>query len=125
MINFVLVGPVEPQCTLRKPWPARVPGELPYPPNWRRAVCVLKRVRGYSCERCGHARRLSVHHAGVPFAGGRAGSRHDKCDLRPENLLVVCEACHAQLERELELEEEERLAVHRRHVDGVGLVLLS
>ena len=37
---------------------------------------------------------LTVHHIGVPYPDGRPGDPHDKMDVRPENLVALCQRCH-------------------------------
>lgn len=80
-----------------------------YPPGWRKISRVIRRVAGNRCERCGVANGvplpsgragrvvLTVAHLGVPLATGtgwRPGDKHDKHDVRRENLQALCQACH-------------------------------
>lgn len=37
---------------------------------------------------------LTVAHLGVPHDDGRPGDKHDKLDIRPENLAALCQRCH-------------------------------
>lgn len=37
---------------------------------------------------------LTVHHIGIPKENGDSGSTHDKMDVRPENLISLCQRCH-------------------------------
>lgn len=48
---------------------------------------------------------LTIAHLGVPYPDGRPGNKHDKLDVRPENLLALCQRCHLR----------EDMDEHRRH----------
>lgn len=37
---------------------------------------------------------LTIAHLGAPHADGRPGDKHDKHDVRPENLAALCQRCH-------------------------------
>lgn len=37
---------------------------------------------------------LTVAHLGAPHDNGRPGDKHDKMDIRPENLAALCQRCH-------------------------------
>ena len=37
---------------------------------------------------------LTVHHKGIPHEDGAPGDRHDKMDVREENLAALCQRCH-------------------------------
>lgn len=86
-----------------------------YPPQWERISLAIRRAAGNRCEKCGIANGvplpsgrkhkdgspkkvvLTTAHLGVPFATGdgyRPGDKHDKFDIRRENLSALCQACH-------------------------------
>ncbi|MBV9690538.1 MAG: hypothetical protein JO202_12625 [Ktedonobacteraceae bacterium] len=77
-----------------------------YPSNWRKVSLTIRRVAGWRCEWCkiengaplpsGRAGKvvLTVAHLGTPYADGRPGNKHDKHDIRRENLAALCQACH-------------------------------
>lgn len=82
-----------------------------YPADW---PAISRRIRferaGGRCEWCGvenysaiPGRRgkivLTVAHLGVPHADGRPGNKHDKSDVRPENLAALCQRCHLNYDR--------------------------
>jgi len=69
-----------------------------YPTGWKRVSAVLRRAIG-RCELCGCKERLTVHHKGIPYPDGRPGDSRDKHDLRLENLQVLCEPCHIEVDR--------------------------
>lgn len=77
-----------------------------YPADW---ATISQRIRfgraGGRCERCGaqhgqpHPRTgsrvvLTTAHIGAPHADGRPGDKRDKMDVRDDNLLALCQACH-------------------------------
>lgn len=77
-----------------------------YPADWE---AISKRIRferaGGKCEWCGAANGqpnprtgskvvLTVAHLGTAHADGTPGDKHDKMDVRDENLAALCQACH-------------------------------
>lgn len=83
-----------------------------YPPNWKKVSLTIRRVAGWRCEWCAipngvplpSGRRgnvvLTVAHLGTPFPDGRPGDKHDKHDIRRENLAALCQACHLRYDLE-------------------------
>lgn len=77
-----------------------------YPPGWRKISRTIRRVAGNRCEWCGVENGaplpsgrngnvvLTVAHLGTPFANGVPGNKHDKRDVRRENLAALCQRCH-------------------------------
>ncbi len=77
-----------------------------YPHNWPKASRTIRRIAGDRCEWCGIANGaplpsgrkgrvvLTVAHLGTPYADGKPGNKHDKHDIRRENLAALCQACH-------------------------------
>lgn len=43
---------------------------------------------------------LTVAHLGTPHANGTPGDKHDKMDVREENLAALCQKCHLNYDRE-------------------------
>ncbi len=43
---------------------------------------------------------LTTAHLGVAKSDGSPGDKHDKLDVRPENLAALCQRCHLDLDRE-------------------------
>lgn len=43
---------------------------------------------------------LTVAHLGTPHPDGTPGDKHDKHDVRPENLAALCQKCHLDYDRE-------------------------
>lgn len=77
-----------------------------YPSNWPKVSRTIRRIAGQRCEWCSvengvplpSGRKgnvvLTVAHLGVPYADGRPGDKHDKHDIRRENLAALCQRCH-------------------------------
>lgn len=80
-----------------------------YPPGWSKISRTIRRIAGYRCEWCRipygvplpSGRKgnvvLSVTHLGAPRPTGdgwTSGDKHDKHDVRRENLACLCQACH-------------------------------
>lgn len=43
---------------------------------------------------------LTVAHLGIPHLDGRPGNKHDKMDVRSDNLAALCQKCHLNYDRE-------------------------
>lgn len=43
---------------------------------------------------------LTVAHLGTAHADGTPGNKHDKMDVRPENLAALCQRCHLNYDRD-------------------------
>lgn len=83
-----------------------------YPADWDAISRALRTDRaGNRCEWCGavngqpHPRTgsrvvLTVAHLGTVYADGTPGDKHDKADVRPENLAALCQACHLNYDRD-------------------------
>ena len=74
-----------------------------YPANWPRIRRAILRRAGNRCEWCHAANHdphpitgskvvLTIAHLGEPFACG--ADKHDKHDIRAENLAALCQKCH-------------------------------
>lgn len=97
MSNFILVETPEPE-PIAYPF-IRRENKSNYPRNWSRASWLVRKMSGFRCVWCGSAQDVRTHHMGVPYANGVPGNRHDKHDLRIENLYALCETCEARAER--------------------------
>lgn len=83
-----------------------------YPANWSKVSRTIQRIASNRCEWCGvdngslllSGRKgkviLTVAHLGTPYAGGEPGNKHDKHDIRRENLAALCQACHLRYDLE-------------------------
>jgi 5-methylcytosine-specific restriction endonuclease McrA len=77
-----------------------------YGSNWPKVSLTIRRIAGNRCEWCGVPNGvplpsgqagkviLTVAHLGAPYADGRPGDKHDKHDIRRENLAALCQRCH-------------------------------
>ena len=80
-----------------------------YPRSWEKVSLTIRRIAGWKCEWCGiengaplksgspYRVVLTVAHLGAPRPTGDGwtpGDRHDKHDIRRENLRCLCQACH-------------------------------
>lgn len=77
-----------------------------YPASWPKVSRTIRRIAGNRCEWCGIANGaplpsgrkgkviLTVAHLGMPYADGKPGDKSDKHDIRRENLVALCQACH-------------------------------
>lgn len=80
-----------------------------YPKAWKRVRSgIMRRARG-RCEWCGAENHLphpitgskvvlTTAHLGEPFATG--SDKHDKHDIRAENLAALCQRCHLNHDRD-------------------------
>jgi hypothetical protein len=87
-----------------------------YPTNWPKVSLLIRRIAGWCCEWCkipngvplpsGRAGKvvLTVAHLGTPYADGRLGNKHDKHDIRRENLAALCQACHLRYDLDEHME---------------------
>lgn len=57
---------------------------------------------------------LTVHHIGVPYPDGRPGNPHDKMDVRPENLIAVCQRCHLILDKEIHIANRKKTIARKK-----------
>ena len=81
-----------------------------YGSNWNKVSRTIRRIAMNRCEFCGahngsplpsgRAGRvvLTVAHIGTDYPSGKRGDKHDKHDVRRENLKAACQACHLALD---------------------------
>lgn len=90
-----------------------------YPADWKQISLRIRERDGWRCRFCGAENGkpnprtgskvvLTVAHLGVDYPDGRPGDKHDKMDVRDENLAALCQACH------LKLDIDEHMANARR-----------
>lgn len=95
-----------------------------YPANWPRVVAVIRRRSGNRCEWCDAANGehhpvtgsrvvLTTAHLGEPYATG--ADKHDKADIRAENLAHLCQRCHLNHDR-----DEHRANASRTRCEKLG-----
>lgn len=82
-----------------------------YPANWKEISLRIREREGWCCKWCGAANGephpetgskvvLTVAHLGVSHSDGRPGNKHDKFDVRDENLAALCQRCHLNYDRD-------------------------
>jgi len=111
-----------------------------YPPDWGDISKRIRERAGNVCEECGvpngsHVTRakgdrsqwtqveagkgtrivLTVHHIGVDHADGTPGDPRDKMDVRDENLIALCQACHLAADLDHHIAEARKTRARKRH----------
>lgn len=83
-----------------------------YPADWEAISLYIRFERAQGrCEWCqaengqphpdtGSRVVLTVAHLGTAHADGSPGDKHDKMDVRPENLAALCQRCHLNYDRD-------------------------
>lgn len=61
---------------------------------------------------------LTVAHLGVARPDGSPGDKHDKSDVRDENLAALCQACHLNYDRDDHLRNAAETRRRKRHEAG-------
>lgn len=101
-----------------------------YPSDWEQISLRIRGERaGWKCEWCGAANGephpdtgskvvLTVAHLGTPHADGRPGNKHDKLDVRPENLAALCQRCHLNYDRDEHVANAARTRRRKRAESG-------
>jgi hypothetical protein len=97
-----------------------------YPPEWPAVSRHIRCIRAANhCEWCGAINYqphpvtgskvvLTVAHLGVPYPDGSPGNKHNKCDLREENLAALCQRCHLNYDQEDHLAAAARTRERKR-----------
>ncbi len=81
-----------------------------YPANWKEISQRVRERGSRRCEFCGAAHGaphpetgstviLTTAHLGVAHPDGTPGNKHDKMDVRDENLAALCQRCHLRYDR--------------------------
>lgn len=65
---------------------------------------------------------LTVAHLGTAHSDGTPGDKHDKNDVRDENLAALCQACHLNYDRDEHMTNA--AATRRRRKIAAGQVEL-
>jgi hypothetical protein len=82
-----------------------------YPENWKKISLTIRSRENWQCKWCraengqphpvtGSKVVLTVAHLGTAPADGTPGDKHDKMDVRPENLAALCQRCHLNFDRD-------------------------
>lgn len=96
-----------------------------YPTNWKEISERIRFERAKNhCEWCGaenykpHPETgsrvvLTVAHLGTQHADGTPGDKHNKMDVRDENLAALCQRCHLNFDRDEHLFNARRTRADR------------
>ena len=82
-----------------------------YPKNWKSISLEIRDRENWQCKWCGAENGkpnpatgsivvLTTAHLGTVHADGTPGNKHDKMDVRPENLAALCQRCHLNFDRD-------------------------
>ena len=104
-----------------------------YPANWPAISLRIRTRAGWRCEWCGAENGkpnpatgsrvvLTVAHLGATRPDGSAGDKHDKMDVRDENLAALCQRCH--LRYDIQEHVENAAATRRRKREETGQLRL-
>jgi len=80
-----------------------------YPANWEEISRSIRERDAWRCAFCGASQGqphpltgsrvvLTVAHLGTDLPDGSSGDKHNKQDVRPENLAALCQRCHLRLD---------------------------
>lgn len=101
-----------------------------YPPDWKQISLRIRAERaGWQCEWCGAANGqphpdtgstviLTVAHLGTPHPDGTPGDKHDKLDVRDDNLAALCQRCHLNYDRDEHMANAAATRRRKRHDAG-------
>jgi 5-methylcytosine-specific restriction endonuclease McrA len=93
-----------------------------YPVDWKTISLRIRTRDGWRCKWCqadngkphpetGSRVVLTVAHLGAPLPDGTPGDKHNKLDVRDENLAALCQRCHLRFDAD---EHRENAAKTRR-----------
>lgn len=98
-----------------------------YPSSWPKVSRIIRRIAGNRCEWC-HIENgvplpsgrkgkvvLTVAHLGTPYADGKPGDKHDKHDIRRENLAALCQACHLRYDLEDHIQHAKATRIRKKY----------
>lgn len=97
-----------------------------YPTNWKEISLSIRERDGWQCKFCGAKNGkpnpltgskvvLTVAHLGADLPDGSPGDKHDKMDVRDENLAALCQRCHLLYDIEEHVENARQTRIKKRH----------
>ena len=103
-----------------------------YPPNWKEISLARRTQAQWRCEWCNvrngtyrigvkgkpYKVVLTVAHLGTPYPDGRPGDKHDKMDVRPENLAALCQVCHLRYDLDEHIQQAKENRQRRRSMQA-------
>ena len=98
-----------------------------YPSDWKEISLRIRERDRFRCKWCGAENGkpnpetgskvvLTVAHLGTAHADGTPGDKHDKMDVRDENLAALCQACHLRFD----IHEHMQNAAHTRRARKIA-----
>jgi hypothetical protein len=107
-----------------------------YPENWKEISQRIRERDGNRCKWCGAQNYqphpitrskviLTVAHLGVDYPDGRPGNKHDKMDVRDENLAALCQRCHLNYDRDEHRMNASHTINYTRHIEHGQLELIG
>jgi len=104
-----------------------------YPKNWNEISLFIRERDEWKCKWCGAENGkpnpatgskvvLTVAHLGTQHADGAPGDKHDKMDVRPENLAALCQKCHLNFDHDEHLKNAAKTR-HRKKIEAGQLEL--
>jgi hypothetical protein len=105
-----------------------------YPQDWKTISARIRVRDGNRCKFCGVPNYtlhpltgskviLTVAHLGTPYPDGRPGNKHDKLDVRDENLAALCQRCHLNYDRDEHRLNTSHTIHYTRHIQRGQLEL--
>lgn len=100
-----------------------------YPNDWKEISLRIREREEWHCKWCGAANGkphpttgsivvLTVAHLGTPHADGTPGDKHDKMDVRDENLAALCQRCHLNYDRDEHMANAAKTRERKRREAG-------
>lgn len=101
-----------------------------YPPNWKQISLRIRERDEWRCKFCGAENGkpnpktgskvvLTVAHLGTNLPDGSSGNKHDKMDVRDENLASLCQKCHLTYDIEEHVENARQTRIKKRHENAI------
>lgn len=63
---------------------------------------------------------LTVAHLGTPYADGTVASKHEKMDVRDENLAALCQRCHLLYDSDDHVAHAKETRLRKKHAEIVA-----
>ena len=97
-----------------------------YPKEWKTISLRIRERENWRCKFCdaengkpnpltGSKVVLTVAHLGTEKPDGSAGDKHDKMDVRDENLAALCQRCHLRYDIDEHIENARKTRIAKRH----------
>lgn len=98
-----------------------------YPPNWKEISLRIRERESQCCKFCGAENGkpnprtgskvvLTVAHLGTDYLDGAKGNKHDKMDVRDENLAALCNRCHLRYDMDEHVENARKTRIRKKQM---------